>query len=163
MASSSDSTPNAKESNQQPASHHLQTWTLPTAPPGLASRPSTQHPAWCPGNKRWLENLKTKTQKAISSQEIFLTFSFSKKGRPYHKGAVHGTGGRQAADHQGVTHRPQDSPAQGGLAPSPSSPAGFLHTSSVSPKKALSDPLCEPLPPEPTTTPCPLFWRYTEP
>ena len=36
------STPNAEESDQQPASHNLQTWTLPTAPPGLASRLRTQ-------------------------------------------------------------------------------------------------------------------------
>ena len=131
-------------------------WAWPAAPAHSTS-------ARRPGNKRWLQNLQTKTQKAISSQEIFLTFRFSKKGRLYHKGAVHGTGGEQAADLQGVTHCPQDSPAQGGLALSPSSPAGSLHTSSVSPKKALSDPSCEPLPPAPTSTPCPLFWRYTEP
>lgn len=37
------STPNAEESNQQPASHDLQTWTLPTAPLGLASHLRTQH------------------------------------------------------------------------------------------------------------------------
>ena len=36
------STPNAEESDQQPASRDLQTRTLPAAPPGLASRLRTQ-------------------------------------------------------------------------------------------------------------------------
>ena len=85
----------------------------PGLPRAWQAAPEHSTSTWRPGSKRWLENLKTKMQDTISSQEIFLTFRFSKKGRLYHKGAVHGTGSRQAADLQGVTHRPQDSPVQG--------------------------------------------------
>lgn len=57
-----------------------------------------------PGNKRWLENLKTKTQETISSQEIFLTFSFSKKGRLYHRGSSLNWG--QVGRRPSVSHTP---------------------------------------------------------
>lgn len=126
----------------------------PAPCPGLPGpgKPPPEHStsAWRPGNKRWLENLKTKMQDTISSQEIFLTFRFSKKGG-FITRAVHGTGaGRQQTFR--VSHTPPSGqPSSRHMALSPSSPAGSLYTSSSLSKKALSNPSCKPLPPAPTS------------
>lgn len=132
---------NAKESNQQPASHHLQTCTLPRAPPGLASRPRTQHLRLAPRKQEVARESQDQNARYHLLPRDFSHFQVQQKREALSQGAVHGTGSRQAADLQGVSHTPPSGqPSSRHMALSPSSPAGSLYTSSVSPKKALSNP-----------------------
>lgn len=157
------STPNAKESNQQPASHHLQTRTMPRAPPGLASRPRTQHLRLAPRKQEVARESQDQNARHYLLPRDFSHFQVQQKREALSQGGSSRNWEQAGSRPSGSHTPPSGQPSSRHMALSPSSPAGSLYTSSVSPKKALSNPSCKPLPPAPTSTLCPLFWRYTEP
>ena len=126
---------------------------------GPASRPRTPAPPAgaqeARGGTLQHENRKTKTQKTVCSQEIFLTLSFSKKREALSQGGSSGNRG-QAGSRPSTSHGtgPRKARLGGSLAlalagPPVSSP--YVGSQSRQ-RKAFSDPSCKPPSPAPTPT-----------
>lgn len=94
----------------------------------------------------------------------FSHFQVQQKGRLYHKGAVHGTGkaGRQQTFRESVTHRLRTAQFKAHGSVSPAHLLAFTLAWGLSKESSLTLH-ASPQAPAPTSTLCPLFWRYTEP